>query len=221
LEKDSDLSLKWIGVGGICGLLGIGAYLAAAFAPLPDILSYAAAFAFGPLVAVGSTGLYHCLAIERRGPLVQIAALFGIAGGFTVLIMLTTQQAIFGVMKTTIAGASDQVAADVYRKVSEGLNAVHLGIDVAWDVLISVAVILFGIAMLRHPKFGRVLGGLGILAGGLLLTFNLWYFPAPPASANSIDWGPLAALWFVAVFIQLLRAQIWARERVAGASTQN
>jgi hypothetical protein len=217
MEQDGDLSLKWIGVGGICGLLGIGAYLAAAFAPLPDTLSYAAAFAFGPLVAIGLTGLYHCLAIERRGPLVQIAALFGVAGGITVLIMLTTQQAIFGVMKTTIAGASDQSAADIYRKVSQGLNAVHLGIDVAWDVLISVAVILFGIAMLLHPKFGKILGGLGIVLGGLLLTFNLWYFPTPPASANSIDWGPLVALWFVAVFIQLLRAQSWARERLGGS----
>jgi hypothetical protein len=219
MGQNGDLSLRWIAVGGICGLLGIGTYLAAAFAPLPDRLSYAAAFAFGPLVAVGSTGLYHCLAIERRGPLVQIAALMGIAGGITVLIMLTTQQAIFGVMKATIAGASEPSGADVYRKVAEGLNAVHLGIDVAWDVLISVAVMLFGVAMLRHPKFGRALGGAGIVAGGLLLTFNLWYFPTPPAAANSIDWGPLVALWFVAVFTQLLRAKKWARERVDGAST--
>ena len=64
-------------------------------------------------------------------------------------------------------------------------------------VLISVAVIFFGIAMLHQPRFGRVLGGLGILAGVLLLTFNIWYFPTPPANANSIDWGPLVALWMV------------------------
>jgi len=166
-------------------------------------------------------GLYYCLAIERRSPLVQIAAIFAIADGITVLIMLSRQQAIFGVMKRAIEHASEPASADVYRKVEEGLNAVHLGMDVAWDVLISAAVILFGIGMLRHPKFGRVMGALGIVLGGLLLGFNLWYFPVPPASANSIDWGPFVALWLLATFILLLRAVRWAREILERGSTPN
>jgi hypothetical protein len=133
--------------------------------------------------------------------------------------MLSTQQAIFGVMKAAIAGASDPASADVYRKVADGLDAVHLGIDVAWDVLISVAVILFGIAMMRHPRFGLVLGVLGVASGGLLLLFNLWYFPVPPAAANSIDWGPFVALWMLAAFLLLLRAVPWAREKIARATS--
>jgi hypothetical protein len=215
MAHNTDLSLSWIRVGGVCGLLGIGAYLAAAFTPLPDTLGYAAAFAFGPLLAVGAAGLYHCLALAHRGPLVQVAAIAAIAGGVTVLIMLTTQQAIFGVMKRAIAGASDPASADVYRRVADGLDAVHLGIDVAWDVLISVAVLLFGIAMFHHPKFGRVMGTLGVVLGVLLLGFNLWYFPSPPAAANSIDWGPFVALWMLATFVQLLRTVRWAKEQVA------
>jgi hypothetical protein len=218
MKPSVDVKLRWIGVGGVCGLLSIATYLAAAFAPLPDKLSYAAAFAFGPLLVIGAIGLYHCLSIEHRGPLVQIAVVFAIAAGATVLIMLTTQQAIFGVMKRQIAQATDPAAADVLRKVGYGLNAVHLGIDVAWDVLISVAVMLFGIAMLRHPQFGRVIGGVGIIAGALLLSFNLWYFPTPPAAANSIDWGPLVALWMVVAFIMLLRSGKWAREHSDGAA---
>jgi hypothetical protein len=218
MSQSRELNLSWIRVGGVCGLLGIAAYLAAAFIPLPNTLSYAAAFAFGPLLAVGAAGLYHCLALEHRSPLAQIAAVAGIAGGITVLIMLSTQQAIFGVMERTIAGASDPAGADVYRKVSEGLDAVHLGIDVAWDVLISVAVILFGIAMMTHPKFGRVMGALGVVVGALLLGFNLWYFPVPPATAKSIDWGPFVALWMLASFVLLLRAVPWARTQVSQAS---
>ncbi|MGE0646273.1 MAG: hypothetical protein AB7P24_21695 [Nitrospira sp.] len=213
MAHNTEHSLSWIRVGGVCGLLSIGAYLAAAFAPLPDTLSYAAAFAFGPLLAVGAAGLYHCLALSHRGPVVQVAAIAAIAGSVTVLIMLTTQQAILGMMKRVIAGASDPASADIYRKVADGLDAVHLGIDVAWDVLISIAVILFGIEMMRHPKFGRVMGMLGVVLGGLLLGFNLWYFPVPPATANSIDWGPFVALWMLVTFILLLRAVQWAREQ--------
>ncbi len=218
MAHQTDLSLSWIRVGGVCGLISIGAYLAAAFVPLPDTLGYAAAFAFGPLLAVGAVGLYHCLALAHRGPLIQVAAIAAIAGGVTVLVMLSTQQAIFGVMKRAIAGASDPGSADVYRKVADGLDAVHLGIDVAWDVLISVAVILFGLAMTHHPRFGRVMGALGAVFGGLLLVFNLWYFPVPPATANSIDWGPFVALWMLVAFILLLRAMPWAREQIAQAT---
>ncbi|MEW6131302.1 MAG: hypothetical protein AB1757_30010 [Acidobacteriota bacterium] len=205
------LNLSWIRVGGICGILSVAMYLAAAFIPLPDTLSYAAAFAFGPLLSVGAIGLYHSLALRRRNPLIQIAAIFGVGAGFTVLIMLTTQQAIFAMMKTAIEQAGDAAAADTYRKIEQGLNTVHLGIDIAWDVLISVAVILFGIAMLNHPKFGKVMGGLGIVFGSLLLVFNIWYFPTPPASARSIDWGPFVALWLLTSFILLLRSLKWAK----------
>lgn len=219
MTHNTDVTLSWIRTGGICGLLGIGAYLAAAFAPLPDTLAYAAVFAFGPLIAIGAGGLYHCLALVRRTPLIQVATFAAVAGGVTVLIMLTTQQAIFGVMKRMIAEAGDPASADVYRKVSDGLNAVHLGIDIAWDVLIATATILFGAAMLRHPRFGRVMGVTGIVLGALLLGFNLWYFPVPPATANSIDWGPFVALWMLATFAMLLRSHAWAREEVGRLSS--
>ena len=199
-----DINRSWIRVGGVCGVLSVASYLTAAFAPLPDLFSYITAFAFGPLLAIGLVGLYHCLALEHRGPLVQIAALFGIAGGITVLMMLTTQQAIFSVIKR---------AVPVSAELKQGLNAVHLGLDVAWDVLISVAVILFGISMLRHPSFGRILGGIGIVSGALALSFNLWYFPTPPSAANSIDWGPFVALWLLVTFIMLLRSSKWAKEQ--------
>ncbi len=201
----SDISASWSRVGGVCGLLGISSYLAAAFAPLPDVLGYAAAFAFGPLLAIGLLGLHHSLAERRPGPLIQIAAAFGVAAGFTVLIMLTTQQAIFGVM-ARLPAAEDAAAKAARSLLEAGLDAVHYGIDVAWDVAISVAVVLFAIAMLRDGRYGRILGGLGAALGLLLLGFNLWFFPRPPAAAGSIDWGPAVALWLLASFVFLLRA---------------
>ena len=209
MREPTDLTERWIHVGGVCGVLSVVSYLTAAFAPLPDLLSYVTAFAFGPLLAIGVIGLYYCLALQRRGPMIQIATTFGIAGGVTVLIMLTTQQAIFSVIKRSSPSAGTELT-----RFNQGLNAVQLGIDVAWDVLISVAVILFGIAMLHHPRFGRVFGSIGIISGLLALTFNLWYFPTPPAAAHSIDWGPLVALWLLVTFVMLLLAGNWARTRL-------
>jgi hypothetical protein len=65
-------------------------YALAVFMPMPDILSYAAAVSFGPLLSVAALGLYHGLAAHRDSPLLQIAALFAFAGGIAVLLMLTT-----------------------------------------------------------------------------------------------------------------------------------
>lgn len=192
-------------VGAACGFAGGLSYALAAFAPLPDTLGYAAAFAFGPLLSLGIIGLYHGLATGGTGPLLQSAAVLGVAGGFTVLVMLTTQQAVFALLGDAIAGATDPAAADVYRKVREGGNAVQLGLDVAWDVMIGSSVVLFGLAMFRHPAFGRVIGGIGVVLGVLLLGFNLRHFPVPPANAESIDWGPFVALWMMVVFALLVR----------------
>jgi hypothetical protein len=212
MSRDPALTRSWTRVGAVCGFAAGLAYFSAAFLPLPAVLGYAAAFGFGPLLAIGLTGLYHCLAAERPGPLLQIAVILAIAGGITVLLMLTTQQAIFALLKP--AAPSAPPVDEVLKK---GLNAVHFGLDVAWDVLISAAAILFGIGMTRHRSFGKVMGGAGIALGSLLLGFNLWYFPTPPANAGSIDWGPFVALWALAVFVQQLRSLGWARARLAGA----
>lgn len=203
--RDPDLSRRWMRAGAACGFAGGLAYALAAFAPLPEMLSFAAAFAFGPLLALGIVGLYHGLTTERTGPLLQSAAILGIAGGFTVLIMLATQQSVFELLDRAIDSAATPAEREAYRQVLQGANAVQLGMDVAWDVMIGASVVLFGIAMQGHPAYGRLLGGIGVVLGILLLGFNLYHFPVPPANSNSIDWGPFVALWMMVVFVMLVR----------------
>jgi hypothetical protein len=203
----------WIKTGGICGLLGGCLYFAAAFIPMPDLLVYIAAFAFGPLLAIGCTGLYYFLSASDESPRLQIAAVSAIAGGITLLLMLTVQQSIFSVMEKTPATSSAEIKA-VGERINNGLNNVQLGMDIAWDVLICTATILFSYSMIKKTGFWKIFGFIGLVLGLLLLGFNLYYFPKPPDSVGSIDWGPFVAIWYLAVSVILLTKKASVAESV-------
>ncbi len=67
-----------------------------------------------------------------------------------------------------------------HEKVSAQVNAICLGLDVAWDSYIGLGTICFVLAMVRHPRFGLVftVSGLAIAAG--LLVLNFYTFPHRP-----------------------------------------
>jgi len=72
--------------------------------------------------------------------------------------------------------------------------------DVSFDIFFLVSAVLFGISMLRHPRFGAKFGIPGCLAAGATLGLNLFAFPFPPEP----DLGPLVALWLSAVAVRML-----------------
>ncbi len=86
-------------------------------------------------------------------------------------------------------------------------NAVQLGADLAWDVFIFTATLLFGLVMLKHPQYGKVLGAMDIILGVLGLVFNFLpsVWPTNPGTVGLVDVGPFSGLWYLAIFIQLLR----------------
>ena len=206
--EDTLLKFRWIKFGCVAGILSLASYAAAAFVPLPDAVGYLAAFAFGPLLSIGFVGLYHFISLQKNSPWLQAGTLLAIAGGVTVLLMLCVQQSIFATM--------DEVKEKniVFSpELKTGLNAVQLGLDVAWDVLISGAMILVGIGMFGHSRFGKIFPIAGIILGTLLLSFNIYYFPVPPDESGSIDFGPFAALWFLVVFIIVAVSMKWVKEQ--------
>jgi hypothetical protein len=101
----------------------------------------------------------------------------------------------------------------------QGLNWVQLGIDVSWDIYISVSVILLGFVLCTHPRFGMVLGGITMVMGLLLLVLNLWTFPVPPADSGLFDAGPLVGLWFVVLWLRVLFSLKWWKDRYHRAAT--
>lgn len=184
----------WIRTGGLCGIAAILAYFGAAFLPLPDTAGLVLAFAFGPLVSIASLGLVH--AVERGTPRVgaRIAGFLGAAAGVTVLAMLAVQQALF-------AEYGRVPESDSSRTALMGLgNAVHFGLDIAWDCLISASIVLFAIHLWSVSSFGKILSATGVLCGALLFGINMAAFPDPPDSIGMLDMGPFCALWMLVVY---------------------
>jgi hypothetical protein len=178
-------------------------YALAAFAPLPEKVTLFFAFAFGPLLITAFSGYFYIGRAWKDSLLLRIGLLFNTIGAGLVTAMLAVQQASFAFHEQFKAMDRGEVSAEQLRWMFKEVNAVQLGMDIAWDIFISAGTILFALSLFRHPVFGRILPSAGALLGALLLIFNMTYFPEPPVDAQSIDFGPFVALWYVVLSVVL------------------
>ena len=206
MSKSIELLKTWVKVGVVTGFLATIVYPLLITVPMHLTLTVILAAAFGPLLSVASMGLYHYMAAHKRTVTLQIAVVFNIIAGTLVNTMLVVQLAVREFLALRLAEAGDEQVREIIRWGYSGADKVQLGLDVSWDIYISVGTILFALNMLRHPRFGRIVGGAGVVIGALLLFFNLISFPVPPADSGSIDFGPLVGIWYFVVAILMLRA---------------
>ncbi len=214
MRTENDFHRSMAMAGAISGIAAVLSYFGAAFLPLPDLASLLLAFAFGPLLALSFVGLFHGLAPDRDGPALRFGVVLGILAGCTVTIMLSVQMGNNIFLDQQLAAADSDAVREAALLVHRAVNRVQMLIDVAWDVFICGAGFSIGIAMLKHPAFGRIFGLTGIAVSVALLYLNLDTFPRGPAYAGSIDLGPLLAIWFLVVYARL----VWVsrRPRAAG-----
>lgn len=192
MDESDCLEVRWIRTGIVGGVWACLAYPVMLFAPLPLGLLAALAGSFGPALALGCAGLWRLLRLHRPTVAASAAAGLNAIGGSLFTSMVLVQ------MAAGVCGRSP-------------VQAVWLGLDVAWDGYIGVGTALFGFSMLRHPRFGRVFGGTGIAIGLALLCLNFYTFPTPPANAGLVDLGPVVGLWYLAVTVQMWRSLSWAQ----------
>ncbi len=202
--EELKLTLQWIKLGGVSGLLTFAVYGLMVFAPLPDAIGTALAASFGPLFILAGYGLYRLLVLNRRSIALQIAPVSNAIAGALVTAMLLVQLSVR-------AGGRASIDTFLWTK----FRRIDLGLDVAWDVYGALGTFLFAWSMLHHPRFGRIFGGIGAVLAAALAVLNLATFPTPPDSAGLFDLGPLVALWYVAVSVQMLRSGAWAAARMA------
>lgn len=199
-----ELDRRMTVAGAASGITAVFFYFGAAFIPLPDALTRLLAFAFGPLLGLSFIGFFHLLRDRQDGPAVRFAVALGLIASALVTAMLVVQVGNNMIGVEQLAAAESEAAREAALLAHGAVNRVQFLLDVVWDVFICGAGALMGVAMLRHPGFGRIWGGAGILASITLLYLNLDTFPYPPAEMGSVDLGPLLAMWFLAVYARTL-----------------
>lgn len=204
MDEPGGIEVQWIRIGAVGGLWACVAYPAAVFVPLPLALSAAVAASFGPALALGCVGLWRLIRLHHASVAAGAAAGLNALGGALFTAMVLVQMA---------------VGATTGDHTERPLQAIWLGLDVAWDAYIGLGTVLFAFSMLRHPRFGRVFAASGVAVGFTLLLFNLYTFPSPPASAGLVDLGPVVGLWYLAVTVQMWRSLRWAQAAASGGRT--
>jgi hypothetical protein len=209
---DRDVVRNWVRVGIGAGVVACVTYPLIVFVPMPRFMTTVVACTFGPALGFASVGLYQFIKLHRNSVSAQIAAISNLLAGVSVTAMLTAQLAVGYQAEDYFAGPGPD---ESMRRIIDRVYDIVLGLDIAFDVYIGLGTLFFGIAMLRHPRLGRIVGWAGILiAVVLVLGFNFYTLPTPPVNAGLVDSGPPCGLWYLVVVIMLWRSRRWTDEKL-------
>jgi hypothetical protein len=211
LAQANQLTLSWVLIGGLAGTLGVVAFFLASTGLLALKPSFYLGMAMGPLLSVAFVGYYYFFRAHRLSPALQIATVFGVIAGSIVNRMIVVQGALF---ITFPAAARESMGA-----AWDGFNIVQLGLDVSWDIYISLATVLLAVAMWGHPRFHKILALVTGLLGAGVLVLNLLAYPIPPDSAGSFDLGPVVGVWYLVLSLRILGSRQWLAERLAASGS--
>lgn len=188
-------------IGAVAGIISIVFYVSAVLAPLPDPMPRLMAFSFPLLWILSYMGFYHFLKSERHTPSLEIAYIFGIIGSALACSLLVIQQANFMWHSEAMEAAQSEEAKDLLKAAFRGANRVQAGLDVAFDIFITIAMILFGFNLARSSRLPAFLGIIMALIASTLLFLNMLTFPTAPAESGLFDAGPFLGLWMLLVYI--------------------
>lgn len=197
---------RLVRIGGISGILSIVFYLSVAvFSFIPDTLALVIAFTFPLLWIIAFMGLYRFLKAENHTASLEIGLLFGIIGAAIACTFLVVQQANFIWHEQALEGAASEESRALALAAFRGANRVQAGMDVAFDIFVTVSWLLFGLNIAWSSQFPRLLGWIGCTLAAGLLVLNMITFPDAPAEAGLFDLGPFLGLWTLVIFIWLTR----------------
>jgi hypothetical protein len=189
---------------GLAGILGVACYLLAILIPWPESqFGTSAALlvvsAFPILSIVFCHGLCGYIAAEAPGAAVRLGFVFAVPAFATVLAMIIVQLAV----NAALPDIARELDAPVRRALSRGLRMIDLGLDVAWDMLIGVALVCLGWAMRPRRGLGPGWGIPAMLLGAALILLNAATFPWPPADRGLFDIGPFVGVFILALAVRL------------------
>ena len=215
---------RMVRAGGACGVLGIVVYLALAISDpyigpetkttqeflaawgTPNYIAINMALHFAVAGAavlwlVSFVGLKRLLGAESPSVIAHVGTILGIIACAVMAQMMIIQGSVMSKMGQAFLSATSDSARESAVALYRGLRFIDYAMDLTFDLFFFTAWILLGLKMLRHQNFGKLFGGIGLILFVLAAIMNLRAAPDPPA----FDVGPIAALWLLAVYVQMLR----------------
>jgi hypothetical protein len=185
-------------------VVGVACYILAIVVPWPETqlgtsASLVVVSAWPILSIVYSYGLHSYIAAERESAANRLAFVFAVVAFATVLGMIVVQLAVGAGIGEITTGLDEPTA----RALRRGLRMIDLGLDVAWDMLIGTALILWGIAIRGRSGLGPGWGLPSLVMGVALIVLNAATFPLPPGDRGLIDIGPFIGVFMLALAVRL------------------
>ena len=187
---------KFYVTGGICGIIGVICYILAISLPVSPKFGFLLALAWPIFSIVFAYSVYKFIAHSYQSIYNQLAFLFVTIAFVLVSIMISIQLVVKTGMQDSIDNASGSELTDL-ELIANSLRWVDLGVDLAWDIFLGLALIFLAIAISRHPKLGPWWSiPLALLAIGLIV-LNMLTFPYPPDTQGILDVGPLIGIFML------------------------
>ena len=192
---------------GIIGFVVIFAYIAAAVGLIRNLdnLTLALLFCIGPVAIIGVLEINRRLTSSEPGLALKAGTEFLIIAFVLFTLMLVVQVMVRLQAQNLIGQAGEAAKKEMLTAALQVTDYVQLGIDVAFDIFYCLGLILLSAVMYGRREFGRILGVFGIVSGAALLVLNLWAFPEVPGESGLVDLGPVTAIWWLAVIVQMVR----------------
>ena len=193
--------------GAITGIAGILIYLMIVFVKLPSPIVFLLAILFPLCLLIFFYSLKEYTAFRSENLFNRLAFLFALMACQTLALMLAIQIGVD-------AGLEKQSALYKHQSFASMLRLIDLGLDVAWDVLISMSMLFWTLALwkINELKWWGLVNGL--LGAGLLI-LNLLTFPVPPADAGLFDLGPVISLFWMLWQLRMLKIGIGLKQDTA------
>ena len=146
-------------------------------------------------------GLYSFLKRKSPTATIEIAYIFGIIGAAIACMLIVVQQANFMWHSEAMSSTTSEETKSLLQATYRGANRVQAGLDVAFDIFITIAWFLFGLNIAKNKSFNKVLGWSGSLIALTLLALNIYSFPNAPAESGLFDLGPFLGLWALVFYV--------------------
>ncbi len=206
MNNDIEKLRNWLILAVICGIAANINYIVATQVSITPAVNRILFFSFGPLLIITTVGLYKLLLTKGNKISIQLGTLFLILSGVCHTIMATMQGSISAFMKGYISSTNSDSQKELLKSIYKSVFSTQAGVDMAFDIFISIGVILIAFSMWNHLHFGKIVSVLGILFAFTGLLFNLIAFPENAGNIGLIDPSPLFGIWFLIVTIQMAMA---------------